>query len=176
MTGHICGRLTVFERAGRNQDKRVTWRCLCSCGNECVITGKYLRSGLTKSCGCLQKERTSKRSTTHGMSRSKTYVSWSGMLNRCYNEKQKSYRRYGALGITVCDRWRKSFSNFLDDMGIRPEGMTLDRKNPCRSYELDNCRWSTPKQQALNTRGHAALRFIERMGLTKTFEEGNTRI
>ncbi len=78
------------------------------------------------------------------------YGAWAGMVNRCHNPKNTSYGRYGAKGVTVCDRWRKSFADFLADMGERPEGMTLDRKNPLGPYEPDNCRWATKVQQRAN--------------------------
>jgi len=75
------------------------------------------------------------------------------MKRRCYDVRAASYERYGAVGITVCRRWLKSFANFLADMGERPEGMTLDRKNPSKNYSPGNCRWATKEEQARNRRG-----------------------
>lgn len=170
------GRLIAIEPDGHSnsKDRRVKWRCLCQCGTFCRVSGRDLRNGRTQSCGCLKRDRLSSASKTHGMSKSPTYQSWASMKSRCYNKKQQNYKRYGALGIRVCDRWLSSFESFLADMGERPEGTTLDRRNPVGNYEAGNCRWSTPKAQALNTRGHAAIRFIEKMGLTKEFESGQT--
>jgi hypothetical protein len=85
---------------------------------------------------------------SHGMTRTPTYVSWVAMKQRCLNEKDPSYRRYGGRGIKVCRRWLK-FENFLTDMGERPSGTSLDRfPNNHGPYAKSNCRWATPRQQA----------------------------
>ena len=93
------------------------------------------------------------RYETHGHTRiggwSPTYISWKSMMQRCYYQFHKSYSVYGGKGITVCPRW-KVFENFLSDMGIRPEGKTLDRTNGEKVYSKENCRWATPSEQARN--------------------------
>ncbi len=92
--------------------------------------------------------------TKHGHrkgKRSPTYNSWRAMMERCTYKRHPWYRIYGGRGIIVCDAWR-TFANFLADMGERPEGMTLDRIDSDGNYELSNCRWATPKQQAMNRR------------------------
>ena len=86
----------------------------------------------------------------HGWSDTPTYNSWYAMIRRCYDENDISYRYYGAIGITVCPRWRRSFLEFLADMGERPDGKTLDRKDHDKSYKPGNCRWATPKEQRAN--------------------------
>lgn len=178
MAGQVIGRLTVLEYSGRNKDKRALWKCRCECGAECVVMGKYLRRGLTKSCGCLHREMVAKINASHGMSDSPTYMSWAAMLTRCSNPNQECYKYYGALGVTVCDRWRKSFENFLADMGERPDGKTLDRESPFGNYEPENCKWSTPKEQANNTRGQHAIAKLRAMEArpVEAFESGYTRI
>ena len=90
----------------------------------------------------------------HGMSRTPTWYSWVGMIERATNKKYKQYKDYAGRGIKVCDRWteQKGFLNFLADMGERPEGMTLDRIDNDGNYEPDNCRWATYSQQRVNSR------------------------
>lgn len=82
-----------------------------------------------------------------------TYQTWKSMKKRCESPRHDSYAHYGARGITVCERW-KTFSNFLADMGVRPDGMTLDRIDVNGNYEPSNCRWATPEQQGANQRPH----------------------
>lgn len=100
---------------------------------------------------------------THGHTRgqagtkriSPTYLTWLAMRSRCFNPKNEKYPMYGARGVTVCERWATSFENFLADMGERPKGTTLDRKDNAKGYEPGNCKWSTPKEQALNSDTYA---------------------
>lgn len=87
---------------------------------------------------------------------SPSYRSWYGTKDRCYNENYVEYEYYGGRGITVCGRWMEpegvGFINFLEDMGERPEGMTLDRKDPNGNYEPENCKWSSLSEQSFNKR------------------------
>lgn len=87
----------------------------------------------------------------HGMSNTPTYHSWHNMLQRCENPNYPEYKYYGGRGIVVCARWH-DFRNFFADMRIRPSGLTLDRKNNDGNYEPGNCRWSTLKEQRVNSR------------------------
>ena len=156
MTGRVCGRLTVISKVPIEPLARrgAFWNCVCDCGKAVAVHGKYLRTGHTMSCGCLQRDRASEANTTHGRSRvpcNRAYRSWSSMLGRCMNPNEPCYGRYGGRGIAVCERWRK-FEHFFADMGPCPEGLTLDRRNNEGNYNPCNCRWATRTQQARNRR------------------------
>ena len=172
ISGQRFGRLIAVaiegrKRHGRDQRTKVLWRCQCDCGQQHSTTVAYLRGGHTKSCGCLKVDNPNRR-ITHGNARGKftrEYRRWRSMFDRCYRPKQVGYKFYGGRGITICDRWRKSFSCFLVDMGPCPDGYSLDRINPNGNYEPDNCRWIPLNQQARNTRANV-LRDINNRPIT----------
>ena len=157
LTDQRFGRLTVVSREGSDKNRSATWRCVCECGTGTIVTAGNLRSGHTLSCGCLAREATSRRMTTHGMRKTRTHKSWTGMKDRCTNPKVRNYKNYGARGVTVCQRWMDSFEAFLSDVGECPEGMSIDRIDSCGNYEPGNCRWATPLTQGRNTRRNRIL-------------------
>lgn len=135
---------------------RSNWMCLL-CGTEFVCSNARIANYDTRSCGCLHiasAAATGRAKRTHGHSatkRSPTYISWMNMKARCLNPNNEAFCRYGAIGITVCERWINSFSDFLADMGECPPGLEIDRwPNQEGNYESGNCRWATPIQQARN--------------------------
>ena len=94
----------------------------------------------------------------HGMHKHPLFKTWISMRARCYKKWCTSYPNYGGRGITVCERWRNSFPNFLADMGERPPGHSIDRIDNDGNYEPSNCRWATPKQQTNNQRPRRLFR------------------
>jgi len=146
-SGQRFGKLVVVEQAGRNASKKVLWRCLCDCGAETVVDVCSLVTGNTVSCGCYLKERITK----HGGWKKSSYNTWRAMMRRCYNTKDKDYKRYGALGVTVCERWH-DYLNFEVDMGEPKGDETLDRIDVYGNYEFINCRWAGVQTQNRNVR------------------------
>jgi hypothetical protein len=156
--GQRFGRLVVIGAAPSDSRARARWLCLCDCGTEKTVGVGNLTSGKTQSCGCLMSEVNSKKATqrnlVHGHNlaekQSPTWHSWRSMIKRCCSPGHNSFPRYGGRGITICDRWRNSFVEFLADMGERPPGKTLDRINVHGNYEPSNCRWATASEQQNN--------------------------
>lgn len=149
LTEQRFDRLIVIKQASKDKWRNILWSCLCDCGQEKIIRGSHLKSGATKSCGCLHEEKITK----HGHNKTKTYCSWAHVIQRCTNPKTENYDDYGGRGITVCRRWLK-FNNFLKDMGESPEGYSIDRIDNNKGYKKSNCRWATRKQQTRNMRNN----------------------
>lgn len=178
ITGQRFGRLTVIEKCSNKSPsvKGVMWLCRCDCGGSTTTRTSSLRSGRTKSCGCLHKEflASGKARTTHGMRSTPEYRTWSLMKDRCYNRKTPGFYKYGGRGITVCKRWRNSFETFYADMGPRPStNHSIDRIDNDGAYSPDNCRWATKKQQARNRRTNLTITFN---GETMTSVEWSKRL
>ncbi len=163
LIGERFGRLTVSSRDGNK------WLCQCDCGgSNRVVTAKLL-NGNVRSCGCLRKEIAGASLRTHGASNSLTYLRWRSMRARCLLPTSKSYPKYGGRGITICERWRDSFVNFLADMGECPgPEMTMERINNEKGYSPENCRWATRKEQNRNT---SRSRMFRINGEQKTLSE-----
>lgn len=138
------------------QMRDAVWKCLCDCGDVYEIRGTKISNGYTKSCGCSSNELGAMSRTKHGgatrKGKSRTYLSWQNMIQRCTNPDSTGYIYYGGRGITVCDRWLNSFENFLEDMGDRPDNKTIDRVDVNSDYSKENCKWSDIYEQGANKR------------------------
>lgn len=158
--GKTFGRLTLVRKLPSTARNSV-WQCVCECGAVRTVLAFCLGNGNTKSCGCLKDEQCGILRRKHGKSRvngrpNPTYLSWICMQSRCYNIKNKSFADYGGRGIRVCERWAK-FENFVADMGERPTGKTINRKDNDGNYEPGNCKWATAVEQARNRRRRRAV-------------------
>lgn len=150
-TGQRFGKLVAVRDVGDDGKGRL-WLCRCDCGNEVVVRSNRLPSRGSCTIACAK--------TTHGGAYDGTYRSWAAMRHRCKSDEHSKW--YKNRGIRICRRWMK-FENFLADMGERPDGMTLERKDGDRGYEPGNCRWETWSEQARN-KSNSIL--IEYRGIT----------
>lgn len=152
LVGERFGKLVVVESAGKN-DGKALWLCRCDCGETTTVSTTVLTTGEKRSCGCLHKK--------HGNCSdkpTKEYTTWVSIKQRCHNPSCVIYKFYGAKGVTVAQKWRDSFTAFLEDMGPAPSPRhSIDRIDPKRGYEPGNCRWATALEQGGN---HTNSRFL----------------
>lgn len=155
---------TILEEApSRNGERYV--KCRCICGTEKILQFRSVRTGHSRSCGCLRARITKERSTKHGQAgtdrRSREYRIWANMKSRCQNKRSADYSRYGGRGIKVCDRWQ-DFEKFFSDMGRCPPGLTLERKNNSLGYNPANCEWAPQAKQQRNRRDTRLITYKEK--------------
>lgn len=173
ITNDRYGRLLVIretEPATYSKKKIKRWICRCDCGNTVVVRQSDLRSGKTVSCGCYNKDIIN-QPKTHGKSRTKLYMVYTSIKQRCLNPNNKNYDDYGGRGIKICNEWEKdyiTFEKWAIDNGYK-EGLTIDRINNDGNYEPSNCRWSDKKTQVNNQR----IRKDNKTGIKGVFVSGN---
>lgn len=172
--GERYGRLVVIREVEPRQNKREKVRrflCQCDCGNTKIVAINHLVSGETKSCGCYKKGVTGRKPKfPKHMTTSRLYTIWNGIKARCYTESSTSYKRYGAKGITMCDKWKNDFTSFYNwsiENGYA-DNLTLDRINCEGNYEPSNCRWVSYTKQANNTKANV---FLTLNGESHTYAE-----
>lgn len=162
MAGKQYGALLCLAFSHLDRKKNAHWMFRCSCGKEKTANGYDVRKGAIVSCGHIKATRGGVNQLRHGharrQSRSATYKCWNNMLARCYEPSSERYASYGGRGISVCARWRESFIYFLEDMGEKPEGLTIERTDVDGNYEPSNCRWATWEEQRQNTTRSKAYR------------------
>lgn len=153
LTNKIFTYLTVLNEVtdyiSPSGNKKTRWLCKCNCGIIKEINSDQLKSGQTKSCGCLKKERAIKLNKKHGKSNTKEYICWLAMKDRCLNPNNSKHEYYKKTEIHK--EWINSFETFLKDVGIAPtKNHSLDRIDNNGNYEPNNVRWATKQIQAIN--------------------------
>lgn len=173
LTGKRFGQLTVIKKIGSDKRKNVVWLCICDCGKETIRTTTRLKTGYTKSCGCLCVQKLLERNTKHNMTHTRLYKIYKGLIQRCYSPSNPAYENYGNRGIKISEEWldkEKGFINFYNwamQNGYK-DNLSIDRINNNGNYEPDNCRWATEKEQSNNRRTN---HYITYNGETHTLKE-----
>lgn len=160
MTDKRIGSLVVIERNGV-QNGKAMWLCKCDCGNHKTVSGDNLRNGHTRSCGCLWEKAIRPTRIKHGKAQTRLYRTWCHFKDRCCNDKDKRYPRYGGRGIQVCEEWKNDFQAFYDwamANGYK-DHLTIDRIDNDGNYEPGNCRWVTNKTQSNNRQTNVLIEF-----------------
>lgn len=174
LVGQKFGRLTVIEFCGI-KNRKARWKCVCDCGLAVIAESGNLRSGNTKSCGCLRREtarETGKSNATHGDShnnRTRLYSIWCGMRQRCSRKNHHAYNLYGGKGVCVCDEWNDfdEFKSWALSHGYADD-LSIDRVDHNGNYEPGNCRWITLSENvARANKNHTTRKVIRGEGLPK---------
>lgn len=156
LTGQVFGNWTALK-IDYTTGHRTYWKARCQCGVVRSLRADSLTGGGTGRCNGCQGEALRRKVTSHGMTGSPEYVSWTAAKRRCESVNSSDYQQYGGRGIKLCDRWH-SFEAFYEDMGDKPTRRhSLDRIDVNGDYEPGNCRWATPKQQNRNRRNTIRL-------------------
>lgn len=170
--GERYGKLVALREVARRTPDTRRFECQCDCGELTIVDMRNLRFGITKSCGCrlreIQEAISIRAKLTPARSEHPLYPTWKGMLKRCNDPGDDAYKNYGGRGIQVCHRWTVSFEDFLEDIGNRPNGAMIERKNNHGNYEPSNCKWATATEQVRNRRNTV---IVELQGESKPLAE-----
>ena len=173
LTGKRFGKLLVIKETGIDKWGSVLWECKCDCGNMYIARSGKLVQGRTTNCGCYTSELRSKSATKHGLLKHgikpRTFIVWNGIKARCLNKNSKSYKNYGARGITICDEWLcyENFHNWALRNGYK-DNLSIDRIDNSKGYNPDNCQWIPWKENLMKQRRYILLTVN---GETKTLSE-----
>ena len=161
ITGHTYGKLKVVCQHGKTKHCKITWLCVCTCGQKKIASSNDLRMGKVKTCGSslcvnINIESAHEAKATHKQSKTRLYRIWAGMKRRC----EYRHERYSLRGISYCDEW-KDFEPFFKwaQLSGYTDQLTLDRIDNDGNYNPDNCRWATRKEQSRNTSKNRLIHF-----------------
>lgn len=157
ISGQRFGKLVAIKRVGKDKRNNALWQCKCSCGNYCIRAVAELHKRNNHSCGCSGKEHLKnmgKGNVTHGMTGTRLYGCYKGMMSRCYREKDIHYSAYGGRGIIVCDEWKNNPKVFVDWALTHgySDDLTIERIDVNGNYEPSNCKWIPMAEQYENKR------------------------
>lgn len=167
MIGKKFGRLTVLEECKERKRTEIVYKCVCDCGNIKFTTGKLLRKGECKSCGCIK---SNGNHITHGKTHTRLYSIYRKIKQRCYNTNDKAYTNYGGRGINICNEWCDDFMAFYTwsmSHGY-DDKLTIDRIDNNKGYSPNNCRWVDRITQNNNTRRNVHITYN---GKTQTISQ-----